>query len=338
MTVDNRTRLIDLLLLLYREDDFYMIIPGNRSSYLKKKKLNLKRNTIILIILLILIVLATIFLFTKHTFFYSNENTVVMEEKSLEELWIDSNYRELVERCNTILASEPLNAEGLVYNGFAYFHLGVTQFTLEEQLPLLDYAIVNLRKALLLKSHPLTGKVNYILGKAYYHKGRFYMDQAIYHLEKSIKLNFINSDSYKYLGLSYSELGFYEKGIQYFLIAINNENDDMLLLVLGQTYHKLGDNINAEIYLKRAIELNSDFRVEIKSRFLLGKIYSENNDFEKAEEQYNLILSKDSKSSDAYYYLGEIYSKKGNTIKARAEWRKALELDPSHYGALLRLY
>ena len=164
------------------------------------------------------------------------------------------------------------------------------------------------------------------------------MNQAIYHLEKSIELEFLNDDSYKYLGLCYSELGFYETGIEYFLKADNDQKDGMLFLVIGQTYQKLGDNVNSELYLKRAIEINNDFRVEIKSRFLLGKLFFENGDFQKAEEQYNLILANDSKSADAYYYLGEIYYELGNTVKARAEWRKTLELDPSHYGALLRLY
>ena len=314
-----------------------MIIPGNRYSYPKKKKPKLRKIIIIVIVLTVFSVVSII-LITKDQVVKQSIKIVTLEEKSLEELWVDSKYKELSEKCEEILDAEPLDAEGLIYNGFAYFHLGIAQFTLEDQLPLLDLAVINLRKALLLKSQPLVGKVNYILGKAYYHKGRFYMDQAIYHIERSIELEYINDDSYKYLGLSYSELGLYETGIQYFLKAISNEYDDMLLLVLGQTYYKLGDDINSEIYLKRAIELNSDFRVEIKSRFLLGKMFFENNDYAKAEEQYNLILSKDSKSSDAHYYLGEIYSEKGNTVKARAEWRKTLELDPSHYGALLRLY
>lgn len=315
-----------------------MIIPENRYNYPKKKKKILKIIVVLIFVLLIIFSIAAVIWSTKESDVKQSTKIVAMEEKSLEELWLDSKYKELTERCEIILSKDPLNSEGLIYNGFAYFHLGIAQFTLENQLPLLDLAVINLRKALLLKSQPLVGKVNYILGKSYYHKGRYYMDQAIYHIERSIELDYLNDDSYKYLGLCYSELGLYEEGIQYFLKAINNENDDMLLLVLGQTYHKLGDDLNSEVYLKRAIEFNDDFRVEIKSRFLLGKIFSESSDFEKAEDQYNLILDKDSKSADAHYYLGEIYSEKGNTVKARAEWRKALELDPSHYGALLRLY
>ncbi len=315
-----------------------MIIPGNRYTYPRNKKNKNKKYIFIgIIFLLILSSLFLLFLGKSD----SPEETapiLTLEDKTLEELWTDNRYRELTEKSELILADDPLDSKSLIYNGFAYFYLGIAQFTLEDQLPLLDKAVVNLRKALQLKSHPLEGKVNYILGKTYYHKGRFYMDQAIVYIEKSIELGILKDDSYKYLGLSYSELGFYSKGIEYFLKAVNNKEDDMLFLVLGQTYYKSGDEINSEIYLKRAIELNNDFRVKIKSRFLLGKIYTETGEYKKAEKQYNLILDGDSKSADAHYFLGEIYSEMGNSVKARAEWRKVLKLDPSHYGALLRLY
>jgi len=315
-----------------------MIIPESRFRKQRKKSFKLQ-NFIIVIAILALLAILFLFGFKKI-----EKKTVVNPQitntgdKTLEELWTENKYKDLTEKCDVILTTKPMDPETLIYNGFASFQLGIAQFTLEDQLPLLDQSIKNLRKANILKSHPLSGKVNYVLGKAYYHKGRFYMDEAIKYLEKSINLGFINDDSYKYLGLSYSELGFYKKGIEYFLKALKDNNDDMLLLVIGQTYHKLGDTVNSELYLKRAIETNDDFRVEIKSRFLLGKLYFENSEFSKAEEQYDLILAKDGKSADAHYFKGEIYSELGNTVKARAEWRKTLELDPSHYGALLRLY
>ncbi len=315
-----------------------MIVPENRYNKPRKKKLRSGKFLIIIIIIIFSFLILYFGMKGRVTGHITATTIETPAEQTLEMLWADNKYKELSERCEDILITDPLNPESLIYNGFSYFYLGIAQFTLEDQLPLLDLAIINLRKALLLNSSPLSGKVNYILGKSYYHKGRFYLDQAIYHLKKSIEFGYINEDTYKYMGLCYSELGFYEEGIEYFLKSIADVKDDMLLLVIGQTYHKLADNINSELYLKRAIELNDDFRVEIKSRFLLGKIYFEKGELQQAEKEYNLILSKDQKSADAYYYLGEIYSKRENTIKARAEWRKALELDPSHYGALLRLY
>ena len=70
----------------------------------------------------------------------------------------------------------------------------------------------------------------------------------------------------------------------------------------------------------------------------LGEIYLERKDYLKAEDQYKNILKINTKSANAHFYLGEIYAKLDNIIKARAEWRKALIIDPSHYGAKLRYY
>jgi Tfp pilus assembly protein PilF len=67
-------------------------------------------------------------------------------------------------------------------------------------------------------------------------------------------------------------------------------------------------------------------------------MYFDRQEYFKAEDQYMEILKADPNSSDAYYYLGEIYFNMNDPVKARANWRKALMIDPSHYGARLRYY
>ncbi len=75
-----------------------------------------------------------------------------------------------------------------------------------------------------------------------------------------------------------------------------------------------------------------------RARFLLGEIYFDKGDLFKAEEQYAAIVAADSRSADAHFFLGEVYAKMNDPVKARAEWRTALIIDPSHYGARLRYY
>ena len=70
----------------------------------------------------------------------------------------------------------------------------------------------------------------------------------------------------------------------------------------------------------------------------MGNIYVEENELSKAEDQYKKVLDLNPESADAHYYLGELYEKLDQSVKARAEWRKVLSIDPSHYGALLKLY
>jgi len=198
-----------------------------------------------------------------------------------------------------------------------------------------------LRKALLQKSNALTPSIYYVLGKAYYFKGKFYLDLAIKYLNKSVEDGYSGEDTYEYLGLSYSDLGEYDKAAGYFQKAIAQRPSGLLLFILAQTYYKAGNNKSAEEYLLRAVNTargTKDTSVEEQARFLLGKIFTDQKAFFKAEDQYKQILDVDPKSADAHYYLGDIYSLMNENVKARAEWREALRIDPSHWGARLKLY
>ena len=182
------------------------------------------------------------------------------------------------------------------------------------------------------------GSLEYILGKAYYYKGRYYTDQTIAYLERSIELGFVGDDTHEYLGLTYSAIGDYEKSADRFLQAVERDGTDMRYLALSQAYVNADKPQQAETYLLRTITKTSDMSIEQKSRFLLGKLYIDLEQLPKAEDQYRRILELNPRAADAYYYLGEIYFLKGKTIEARAHWREALIIDPAHYGARVRYY
>ncbi|MBI9100830.1 MAG: tetratricopeptide repeat protein [Spirochaetales bacterium] len=260
------------------------------------------------------------------------------DSTELLEIWERKNYQEVNTLCEEILSVHPLNYEALIFNGFSYFYRGIGQFSLEERLPFIDAAIVNLRKALTLHEDNLNGKLNYILGKAYYQKGKFYSDLSLKYLEESIDSGYIGEDTYEYLGLVYSSLSDYEASAENYIKALEVNPSDTLYLALAQTYYQMNDLVKAEEYSIWSLNSTRDFTVEEKSRFLLGKIYTDREEYLKAEEQYLKILENNSNSADVRYYLGEIYDALGNSTKARFEWRKALEIDPYHYGARLKLY
>ena len=211
-------------------------------------------------------------------------------------------------------------------------------YSLEDKIPLFDSAIVNLRKAMLHKNNGLKGKVEYVLGKAYYQKGKYYTDLAIRYLESSMESGYIGDDTYEYLGLAYADINDFQRSAEYYLNAIEKNPTDTLFMVLAQTYYKMDDIAKAEEYLQWTLNRTSDFTIEQKSRYLLGRIYLDQGEYLKAEDQYKKILEKNVKSADAYYYLGVIYEEMEDTTKARFHWRKALEVDPYHYGARLKLY
>ena len=262
-------------------------------------------------------------------------------EQRLSVLWKEQKYSEIATQAAQVLADRPLDENALMYAGFAYFYEGVDASSLENRIPLFDKSIVYLRRALLLKDNPQTPSVNYVLGKAYYQKGKYYLDLAIEYLNKSIEEGYIARDTYEYLGLAYSDLEDYTKAAGYFQKAIAQKPTGLLLFILAQTYYRADDTTEAEQYLLRAVNMaqsTKDTSVEEQARFLLGKIYSDRKDYFKAEDQYLRILEIDAKSADAHYYLGDLYTQLNEPVKARAEWRAALRIDPSHYGARLKLY
>lgn len=261
--------------------------------------------------------------------------------RTLTDLWSGRQYAAINARAEAILKGHPLDATALVYDGFAYFYEALGEQSLEAQLPLLDKSIASLRKALLVRDGALTPTVNYVLGKAYYQKGKFYLDLAIKYLNRSIEGGYVANDTYEYLGLAYSDLGEYDKAAGYFEKAISQNPNALLYYILAQTYYKSGDGTKSEEYLQRAVNKSLDTKdtaVEEKALFLLGRIYTDRKDYFKAEEQYQQIVEIDANSADAHYFLGDLYDQQGDKIKARAEWRAALRIDPSHAGARLKLY
>jgi tetratricopeptide (TPR) repeat protein len=255
----------------------------------------------------------------------------------LSDLFRGEKYDETIATADTILRGDPLNTVALSYKGFACFYRAVSQDALEERMPYLDQSIVALRRARLAGT-PFSGETDYVLGKAYFNKGKYYYDLAISSMESSIAGGYMQKDSHEYIGQAYTQLGDYEKGMEHFLIALRGDSGDLLLLTIGQTYYQMKRTGDAVDYLLRTLNKTEDKDLEERARVLLGGIYLDTNELFKAEEQFAAIVAIDPRSADAHYSLGEVYAKMNDPVKARAEWRSALIIDPSHYGAKLRYY
>lgn len=327
-----------------------MILPENRYriGYIPQNQKRKKGRILLvsIVLLIIIVVLVLILVFRKGTEAdtraseITNSSTEQVEpDIAPETLWNNKDYTTLINWALAALEEEPFRKDALLYLGFSSFYQGISQFSQEEQYPLLDAAVINLRRAWLVVDDPaLRGQIAYILGKAYYHKGRYYSDLSLRFLQESIQLGYMGDDSLEYAGLAYGELGKFQESLTFFLKAAETNPSDILFLTIGQTYDKIGESDKALAFLQRTIELSEDIELEVKSRYILGKIFKEKGDLELAIEQYEEILDLDKRSADAHFFLGEIYDMSNNNVKARAEWRKTLEIDPSHYGALTKLY
>jgi tetratricopeptide (TPR) repeat protein len=230
-----------------------------------------------------------------------------------------------------------MDAFYLSFRGLASFYKGMDLPEGEDRAALVDEAIVSLRKALAVGGGMPKAQVEYVLGKAYYIKGDSYYDEAVKYLEQSIASGYLASDSREYLALSYVGLGDPAKAVTSFEIALEHSRADLLLIAAAKAYVDAKDPIKAEALLLEAIANGKDDVAKESGRFLLGDIYRARGDLDKAEEQYGLILGKDVASAEAHYRLGLVAQAKGDPVRARAEWRKAVSIDPMHAAARQKL-
>lgn len=311
-----------------------MILPDRYSrfnSYKPRKKI----KPIIIVLLSLLIVGGVVFGILRLV---PDKKEQTMSSADVYELWDQQKYEEVNVYCENALLENPMNITALTLNGFSYFYRGIAKFTLEDQLSLFDKSITNLRKAHAVESNPYRAQIEYVLGKVYYNKGKYYADLAIHYLESALNHEYDAIDTYEYLGLAYHSIGNYKRALEYLLLAKQTNPSDMLYLAIGQTYVISKDYANAESFLKNAILETKDQNVAQKGYSLLGQLYFDQSNFEMAIQQYEQIIKINPRSADAYYHLGVIYDTIAETIRARAQWRKALEIEPTHHGALLKLY
>jgi tetratricopeptide (TPR) repeat protein len=235
------------------------------------------------------------------------------------------------------LSIRPLDAFYLSFRGLASFYKGMELPAGEDRAALVDETIVSLRKALASGGRMPRAQVQYVLGKAYFDKGDSYYDEAAKYLELSIASGYLAADSREYLALAYVGLGDKTQAIKNFEVALAKNRSDLLLIAAAKAYLEASEPVKAEALLLEVLANGKDDLAKENGRFLLGDIYKARGEIDKAEEQYLAILSKNPASAEAHYRIGLVLQSMGDPIKARAEWRKAVSIDPMHAAARQKL-
>ena len=242
------------------------------------------------------------------------------------------------------LAAAPLDPFFLGFGGLASFYKAMELPEGEDRAALLDESVSSIRKALVVAGRGVPrAQLEYVLGKAYYHKGPSYYDESAKYLEASVASGYSAADSREYLALAYAGLGDKEKAVSNFDAALEAADksgrgrSELLLLAAARAKLDSGAPDKAETLLVEAISKGTDELAREKCRFLLGDIYRARGEGARAEGQYALILEKDPESAEAHYRLGLVYQERGDPLRARSEWRKAVSLDPMHAAARQKL-
>jgi tetratricopeptide (TPR) repeat protein len=209
-----------------------------------------------------------------------------------------------------------------------------------EQLEQLDQAITMLRKAMHVPRAPLAPERDYVLAKAYYHKGDDYVDLAVRYMERSLEAGYEAPDSRTYLGMSYARLEQYEQSVQWFERAIahaSTEDVHAVRVKAAESYVELGDYESARATLEEAIAGLDDEFLVLLARNQLASVLILDGSLGEAEALLEDTIEQYPQSADAYYYLGIVYDQTDRGVQARDLWRTAREIDPNHTEALRRL-
>jgi tetratricopeptide (TPR) repeat protein len=274
--------------------------------------------------------------------FLSWRNRVGNERRELLRFWDEGSYEEVYALSGTGLETQPLDYFLMTLYGFASYQLAVAQINNFDTLTYIDDCVWALRKALLNKEGARDGRVFYVLGKAYYYKGAAYADLAVTYLEKALSLSYKARDIPEYLGLAYAAIHDYRNSVSAFSLALEPEGaeeypSDLLLLSIAKSYIGLEETEAARAYLLRCVETSRDANTRAAARLLLGDILRGAGETAAAEAQFLSILAENGENAETHYQLGELYAAEGDLIKARAEWRSAVRIDPAHNPARMRL-
>ena len=235
-----------------------------------------------------------------------------------------------------MLKARPLDAFLLTIHGFSSYQLGIAQINTFDTLTYINNAIWSLRKALLSSGSAQDGSLYYVLGKAYFYKGPDYADLAVNYLERARSTGFMAADIPEYLGLSHAALGDYRSSVIAFSQALGNPSD-LLLLSIAHSYTALEEYDLARAYLNRSLEISRDSNTINTARLNLANILTRTGHLEEAEIEYLVLIENNGENAEAHYQLGELYALQGDLTRARAEWRRAIRIDPAHGPARRRL-
>jgi tetratricopeptide (TPR) repeat protein len=267
--------------------------------------------------------------------------------EELGPLYTSGAYEKAYEMSGEGLKENPLDFFLLMIRGFSAFELAIAQINSGDTLAYIDGCIWSLRKTFLFPESLNDGRIFYILGKAYYYKGPGYADLAVKYLEKARSLSYGARDIPEYLGLAYIAIRDYRGSVAAFSLALKAEDpsgsgevfepSDLFLISIARSYLALEENETARAYLIRCIESSRDSKTIVAARLLLGGVCLKTGDLAAAEAQYLGVTAEIDENAEAHFQLGEIYNAGGDEVRARAEWRKTVRLDPSHQLARSRL-
>lgn len=196
-----------------------------------------------------------------------------------------------------------------------------------------NQAYEDLKKSI--KLNPSDSRVNFLMGQ-YFEENGNNKDSAMIYYQQAIKLSPQsprNETTYLILGaLSYKDGNFME-ALNFLESAERiNPNNHEVLYYLSSIFNERNNNIAALKMINRAIEINPTAYLYYN---LKGIILLDSRSYNEAQETFLKSIEINSKSPEAYYNLGRLYSELKNHKKSISFYDKAVNLNFFLEGTLV---
>lgn len=151
------------------------------------------------------------------------------------------------------------------------------------------------------------------------------------YVERALAVRKINPTAYFTRSNALLEQGDTLRAVGDLLLAVDQDQGYFeAYVLLGELYAMKNDPM-APAYYNNALNVRPSSK---ETRYKLGMFYQENGQFEKAVQQYTLIMELDSTFRNAPYNIGYIYLVYINDFpKAIGFFTRAIEADPEYYEA-----
>ncbi len=101
--------------------------------------------------------------------------------------------------------------------------------------------------------------------------------------------------------------------------------DSQAALYLGRVYHASGEMEKAEVFFRRAVEIDPDF---LEARIGFGGMLLGMGNIDESIRQYSLVLRREPRNAQVYYHLAQAYRMKNDFGPSISHARKAIEINP----------
>ena len=209
-----------------------------------------------------------------------------------------------------------------------------------------------------LKINPETDDIYSLMGTIFANDKCLYNEKkAIQYNKKAIEINPKNYLAHISLGFFYDDREQYKQAIQFYKKAIEiNPKNELSYTLLAKIYENKKNYSNAIEFYKKAIEINpkndtidlhlerlfikmsKEYQNKFKKICLkryeayndIGVTYSDNKEYNKAIEAYQVAIEIDPNNDIAYYNIGNAYYAKGEFYKASKVYEKAVNINPQY--------